>query len=526
MKEATMPTLELPSYPRLWPFLLGLLILIPLWVVALHLWIKPAALQPGRVEWGRSLALFLLPPILTLGSVFGAWCGLVAHRRNQAQQDYSAGLQEVERQRKEEEVRALNEHEDRQFTLEVLGLGLSVEKFRQSGVWEAIAKAGGAFILPTDPKSYAWSERQKIDQSDKRSSDALEHSAGYFIEKWVIPAFSATASAHRTLDEDTNVLKETPDNIRNSAGMAWHHFETVDYLYDDAPEVFLERVFRFFDENPDLPAAVLYVDDGNCSRDVLRADGTPELAVDGYRKPTDMTESMAAFVLARRDRLEVLRASALDVPLKDLPFPDDPLPEHMTSFSHKPFWEHPKPFRPTHWLPRPWCKEQIEQVDKLPLLGRIHRPQAALYVQNGKPLGDKARTEAFQKTWEQALKTLPLGKAPARVIYDPGPLKQTGRMAPLSLAGHNMEPSLDVSGKDGVNLTKALGETGATSFFVAMALGTYASHQKQDITAVVSFRRDDRATIVMIEPPTPEERQKNHPSGQDPLNVPVVPYEK
>jgi hypothetical protein len=100
------------------------------------------------------------------------------------------------------------------------------------------------------------------------------------------------------------------------------------------------------------------------------------------------------------------------------------------------------------------------------------------------------------------------------------------RVAPLVRVLHDSGSAIDVHGKNGVNLTQALGDTGATSFFVGMALGTFASHQHQDVSAVVSFRREDRATIVMLEPPTPEERKKDHPSGEGPLNVPVVPYEK
>jgi hypothetical protein len=525
MKESNMPPLELPAYPRIWPFMLGLLILIPLWMVALNLWIKPAFLQLGRAEMGRTLALYLIPPILSMGAMLVGWFGLVSHRRTQAQQNYDLSVLEVERQKTEEAARAAKEREDHRFTLEVLGLGLSVEKFRQQGVWQAIENSGGAFILSADPKTYAWSRTEKIDQSDKRQSDAFEHAASYFTEKWVIPGFAATASLHKPLEDD-HYLKIFPDALRQGAGMAWHKFENVGWLYDDAPEGFMEQVFRFFDENPDVPAVAVYVEDGNCSREVLRPEGSPHWLVDGYRKPTDMTESMVAFVLARRDRLEALRASALDVSLRNLPHPSRPMPEEMLASGHKPFWEKPQPFRPTKWLPRPWCKEQLEQIDKLPLLGRLHRPQAAPFVHDGKPLGDKARLEAFQKTWKLALETLPQGKEPARVIYDCGPLKQQARITPLVRVLHDSGSAIDVHGKTGVNLTQALGDTGATSFFVGMALGTFASHQHQDVTVVVSFRRSDCATIVMIEPPTPEERQKDHPSGEDPLNVPVVPYEK
>ena len=133
-----MPTLELPAYPRLWPFVVGLLALIPVWVVALNLWIKPAALQPVRAEMGSPVVLYLIPPVLAVGCLLGAWIGLVSHRRTQAQRQYQDQIQEIHRQQEAEEARAARERENHQFTLEVLGLGLSVEMFRQQGVWEAI----------------------------------------------------------------------------------------------------------------------------------------------------------------------------------------------------------------------------------------------------------------------------------------------------------------------------------------------------------------------------------------------------
>lgn len=521
-----MPTLELPAYPRLWPFAVGLLALIPLWVAALNLWIRPASLQPGRAEMGNPVILYLIPPVLAVGCLLGAWMGLVSHRRAQARQQHQRAVQEIHRQQEAEEARAARERENHQFTLEVLGLGLSVEMFRQHGAWEAIERSGGAFILPTDPKAYPLGTDEKFSQSSKRSDDAFEHAASYLTEKWLIPGFGASSAIHCLERDDLNFLKRTPDNLRSGTGMAWHSFTTVDYLYDDDPEAFLERIFRFFDENPDAPVAAVYIEDGMNTRDGLRGIGTPPILVDGYRKPTDMTESMVAFVLARRDRLEAIRASALDVPLKAYPFPDDPMPEQIRNANHKPFWEKPRAFRPTRWLPRPWCREQVEQFDSLPLLGRIHRPQTASFLRDGKPLGDKGRLEAFRNAWKQALDTLPGGKEPARVIYDCGPMRHAPRMAPLVRVLRESDSTLDPHGENGVDLTRALGDTGASSFFVGAALGLYASHQHQDVTAVVSFRRADRATLVMIEPPTPDERRQEHPSGQDPLDVPVVPYEK
>ena len=128
------------------------------------------------------------------------------------------------------------------------------------------------------------------------------------------------------------------------------------------------------------------------------------------------------------------------------------------------------------------------------------------------------RHAAFAAGWKAALGTLPEGKQPARVLYDHGPANQGARLAQLGLALHTVGPELDLN-KDCINLHRCLGELGADASFVNVAVGVYASHRKNDISACVSLRREDGALILMVSPPTAEERKVPHPGGKDPINM-------
>jgi Protein of unknown function (DUF2875) len=226
-------------------------------------------------------------------------------------------------------------------------------------------------------------------------------------------------------------------------------------------------------------------------------------------------------VFARRDRVEILRSTATDqtIPKYLIPVPGSATYEAdlakekaaLNAPAHdpmRPFWEKTGPsaaFKPNAWVRRPWCKEQLAQFDMLKLLGRVHRPQIVSYVQDGKPLPPKAQQKAFNEAWKAALDSLPQGQAPARVIFDHGKSSEGQRMIPLAQAIHTQGPDLDLHGKNGVNLTTRVGDTGASSAFVALALGITASRKDGGPTACVNLRRDDGASILMVTPPTPED---------------------
>ena len=46
-----------------------------------------------------------------------------------------------------------------------------------------------------------------------------------------------------------------------------------------------------------------------------------------------------------------------------------------------------------------------------------------------------------------------------------------------------------------------MGDTGANSSYVALALGILATEKQGGVSAVVNLRRDDRATVMMVSPP-------------------------
>jgi hypothetical protein len=260
-----------------------------------------------------------------------------------------------------------------------------------------------------------------------------------------------------------------------------------------------------------MPALALFVDDGLASRVLLRPDNEkhPE-SVEGARKPGEMTESMVCLVFARRDRVEILRPTATDEKIPDgLPDYKDWVANKATARdSMRPFWEKGDPtaaFKPNAWVRRPWCKEQLAQFDMLKLLGRVHRPQIVSYLHDGKPLPPSAQQKAFNEAWKAALNSLPQGQIPKRVLFDHGKSSEGRRMAPLVQALHSLGPDVDLHGKTGVNLTARVGDTGASSAFVALVLGITASRKDGGPTACVNLRRNDGASIVMITPPTPED---------------------
>jgi hypothetical protein len=292
-------------------------------------------------------------------------------------------------------------------------------------------------------------------------------------------------------------------------GMEQHPFTVMQIYHSATPEQVLPDVFAFFDAHPEVPAVMVYALDSLSGRSLLRDFDLPgDTVEDGYRKPDELTESITGLVLARRDRVEAMRAFA---------------PQDATAWHHLP-WGQARAttlaaFHPTEFLPRPWDKWQLIQYDRLPVLGRIHRPKTVSYLRSdGMAMKPSEREAAFAAGWKAALGTLPDGKLPARVLYDHGPADQGARLVPLGLALSRLGPMLDLN-EDAINLHRCLGDLGSDASFVNVAVGVYASHRRNDISACVSLRRKDGAMIVMVSPPTAEERKVPHPGGKDPIDM-------
>ena len=509
---------EIRAHPRPWLCALGLLLLIPTWILFLEIVMRPQALSLSGTPLGQRLLWYLLAPLLLVGGIYLARFVVLqvrAHRAEEARQAQQKAVDE----RQQAEAAALKADQDHaHYTLEVYGLGLSLERFRDDQVWAKIQELPeSTCILPEIPKTDPDYNDDRFLINEKRGSDAHVKALSRFVEEWELPFLGVMATNHGTLKD---LVKDTVkhNRIRTSPYL---RVEVLEQVYDDTPDRVLAQVFKTFDKNPEMPALALYVEDGLVDRttlEIYNEDGPP---IRGARKPGEMTESMVCLVFARRDRVEILRSSATDqtIPKYLIPVPgsatyEADLAKEKTALNApahdpmRPFWEKPGPtaaFKPNAWVRRPWCKEQLAQFDMLKLLGRVHRPQLVSYVQNGKPLPPKAQQKAFAEAWKAALDSLPQGQAPVRVIFDHGKSSEGQRIIPLTLAIRDQGPDLDLYGRNGVNLTTRVGDTGASSAFVALALGITASRKDGGPTACVNLRRKDGASILMVTPPTPED---------------------
>ncbi|HEY0060501.1 MAG TPA: DUF2875 family protein [Telluria sp.] len=474
----------------------------------------------------------------------------------------------------------------RDYVLEVIGLGVTLDKYRQGALWSALQK-GNPFVTvrEQDKDKYAWSEAEKSGISGGRGGDSLENGAQYTPMYYGVPVFNAEPPVHnpRLADTEDEPLVGLAGSAISS-GMAWHLFVVGPRRFDEHPDRILEDVFAFFDSNPDVPYVVLNSDDSMTSRDSYRPDGAIARLKNGNYVP-EMPDSSTLFVLARRERVDPLRPFVWEDPdnkylqtkfrmmyydlVKTIPFPGrvvtrtpaqaaaDPAGnpkndghgrqplvrewlEGAAAFAQRPdvrgkgsfsFLDladasaHPPTnWKPTPWFPIPWNKEQLATFDQLPTLGFIHRPTFVKFTdEHGKPLTRRdKRDKAMQAGWQEALLTLTeaeRAKAPALVIAATGGNASQTAMLYSTLHAHSAQggPELDM-GKSTqfIDTDKRLGNTGATTLFMQMAIGVMGSYRQGGISAAINLRDKDEAAIVFISPPSEDKRKtQTHPRGGD-----------
>ena len=149
----------------------------------------------------------------------------------------------------------------------------------------------------------------------------------------------------------------------------------------------------------------------------------------------------------------------------------------------------PVEFRPTPFIPQPWTERALEQWDALPVLARLHRPVSVPLTRPD--TGERLKREAHRTTGGAAwTASAGLRPAPARLFYDGG-LNATP-LAELTPA-LGAASSLDLlDSRESYDLTQRLGDTGAASPFVGIALATMASYLNSDSSMVMPLRRRTR----------------------------------
>lgn len=378
--------------------------------------------------------------------------------------------------------------------------------------WDAVKASSGKKVISDSPADYQKTADGKTQVSRQRRAAAIEWALAPFVEGWPIPNIEVDRRYTRAEDIETARSMDFVRSRLQYAGLHWHRTQKFDHVFNDIPDDALERAFKLLDDNPDCPAALIYVDQpGNHSM--------------GPRLPTDPTESVVALVLARRERVEWLR--------RFIPYVD------KGEGNNPEFWKWtgtpPVPFTPTRCFPTPWTKGQFAQFDKLPTMAVLHRPVVVSYRKDGgTAMSDREREAVFAAGWARALDVLPKnaeGKLhpraiPARVFYDHGDASGARNLVPATVnLLHNPDPQalrLDVLDPQlGFNMFNVLGDTGIASPMVQWAIGSIATWTEKDVTITLNLRNPDQATITVITPNNrPDNLGRSHPAG-NPADFPL-----
>lgn len=575
MSEPSMPPSSSPTAqpPKLWRYLLwsalAMIILIPLWIVALWLMQPEFMTNPETSMTQRTLGWLGLPIMAVVLMASGMWVSASAQAR-QAQAPKAAATQSAAPEPKVDPA----EQARREYVLEIIGMGVTLDKYRQGKLWDAL-RQGHAFgsIREQDPKKYPWARGDKRAEDGGRAASTLENGIDRLPMYWPAPSFYAGDPSDdpdrpsTDADPAVGVVASTDSN-----GLAWTLFVSAGFKNSEHPDRLLEKAFGFFDQHPDVPYLVVAAADSLYFRDLYRPKGTEPLIKDGHYIPS-MPDSSALFVLARRERVDAIRPFAFEDTSEDELGPE----QNRKGVARRIFLAHsalsksvPKPqgtpfrnptvrewlaesaklaqreefqsgkgtnffadrlgafkggvvrvpegFKSTPWFPVPWNKKQLSDFDSLPTLGYLHRPTyIKLTDQDGKPLQRRdARTKALIQGWQQALLTLPEAQrkaAPARIIASTG--GDTDKLVALtSLVNTQAEaggPELDAAKpSQWVNTDARLGNTGAATWFVQMGIGVLASHIDGGISAAINLRDDKEASVIFISPPPEDKRLKQN----------------
>jgi hypothetical protein len=565
--------------PKAWRYLAGAVVAFPLllllWMIFDFRMLHPQSLNVD-VETTMDKIRWFGVPLAAVALLFGGSWLVASVKADGREREWQQKTQHL----KDQEAAAHAEKARREYVLEVIGMGVTVEKYRQGKLWEILQK-GSPFtsVREQDPNKYEWAKDDKIGVSGSRACDALENGAQYSPMFWGVPSFYAGGPINNPTAQPSEISPEP--GLAASAegtGMAWHLFVTGPWQLGERPDQLLEKIFAFFDAHPDLPYVVLSADDSSATRHALRDPSTPPLIKDGYYIP-EMPDSTAVFVLARRERVEPLRPYVWNDPDNDylqenlrrmyyklqqtVPTPEklanpndefnsDRLPsvaewlKAAAAFGKRPVFDKkeadislaafrrwlndpPKDWKPTPWFPVPWNRNQMEAFDNLPSLGYIHRPVFVKFEdEHGLPVKRRdARQKILEAGWQQALHTLPeaeRAKGPARIVGAFGnqveqQLAFEGTLHSYAAQGG---PEIDTSKTaQFINTDHRFGNTGASTFFVQMALGVMGSYFEGGTSAAVNLRDPAGASIVFISPPS-EERRKAQ-KGRDLFNHQVKP---
>ncbi|CCF95853.1 hypothetical protein B7R77_17275 [Ralstonia solanacearum K60] len=424
-----------------------------------------------------------------------------------------------------------------QYVLEVRGLGMAISGDHQDTPWKRIVEKADNFAsaLSQNPKDYGETPDIRMTFSKVDTGAAFEYAAAEAIDHWPLPVIIINPPTGK--DVKSRAAYRIADG-RQKAGLGVTLFLWEYDANTSSAMPALDRLFQFFDEHPDVPAALIVTQDGMIFRSLLDTPGTPKEPLGAYIPP--IPNSMVSLLVTRSDRVDQLMRPFVvsDVPAdidndktqfdivklwnfywqEDERFQEEAdktagavyggttmktewwtakLPELWKQIGNK----GPGDFKPSPYLPVRWTSWQLEEFDEAPQLGYLHRPvHIKLTDGEGHLLKRTEQIKALQDGWQHAIATLPKGTKPARVFYDTTLDREW--IIPLTQALHGNAEGIELDNvKEGYDIGRRLGNTGVSSALVQIGLATVAGYQDGGASATVHLTEHRDAAIVMVSPP-------------------------
>ncbi|BDM23433.1 MULTISPECIES: DUF2875 family protein [Pseudomonas] len=550
MKDHPSPS---KSRPNLKPYqmIAGLLIVLWLsfiWVVQLKAQEADMVLRDMKPVMAWGVAAIVGPLLMIFGIHW--WGNALASEKA----EFANYRNQIELRNAEQQATQI-----RTYALEIRGVGLGVNTDGQSKIWQFIKNKNDNFasIYSQDAKDYDPSLDTRRSSANIKVRIAFKNSAGEAVSYWPIPVFALGPPDPYAKGYKAAGLINTG---RNAATLGVTQFLWQDDESTAYAQGMIERLFKFFEDNPKVPQALIASRDGDVTRDPYRKPGTPGLQ-NGHVVPT-IYESMTGLLVTRSDRVDryirpFVTRDAEDNQDKKTDFgklwafywdrskafiewykaaehakgAKAPILSYTMSSA---YWQSQLPnlwktidnrgpghFEPSPWLPVRWAEHQLKEFDAAPVLGYLHRPvKVPMQDEHGKRLKPALQAKALQAGWLKALDTLPNGQKPVRVFYD------TTNNAEAEIALTNALHSLNTDGQgldvgnvdEGYDIGRRLGNTGVSGALVEINLATIASYLDGGASAVVYAGSDGSLTVQMISPPDEARKAKNQQNrGADPF---------
>jgi hypothetical protein len=429
-------------------------------------------------------------------------------------------------------------------SLEMVGVGVSVETWRNHpdypkfNLWQAVEASNGSYIISQDAKQYPKNLEEWQMAASKRHEDAVEIAMRDFMDRYPLPIAVVGPSwgepeqgddreKSRTSNAKSFVTTrwDAPYTARGEfSGLLTQSGQVMNSYLNDEPDLLWQTIFTTFEQHGDIPAVGVAAKEGAMHRALsfIRIN-TPlyeKLAKEQVYRPKQartLSDNWTFITLVRRGRIDWLRPYAPLVEDKmvvdDFGFKKARFARKRSEFTG---WKKPpaQPFVPTPFQAVPWTPFQIDQYDHLENLGTLYRPQVVSYLDDaGKPVKAAERALRMAAALRAALAPLQ-GKLPVRIIYDYGSVwndsNSAARFLPLVQGLHAIDDAFDLlDAKRGYDLARILGDTGAGSPFVGVALASMAGRQSGGATLVANLRRNDGATLLLVTPPSAEQIKKD-----------------